>query len=93
MYVILAYDIDITDNNGQRVLRNVFKICKRYLHHIQNSVFEGELTEVNLRRLQNDLSRWIRKDKDSVIVFWSRTEKWMHKEIWGLVKDDTGNII
>jgi len=82
MYVILVYDIKLNDNSGARVLRNVFKICKKYLHHIQCSVFEGNLTESQLRRMQSELGNYVRKDKDSVIVFWSRTEKWMHKEIW-----------
>lgn len=42
MYVILVYDIK-TDENGQKVLNKTFKICKKYLSHIQNSVFEGDL--------------------------------------------------
>ena len=45
MYVILVYDINLENKEGQRVLRNVFKTCKKYLVHIQNSVFEGELLE------------------------------------------------
>ena len=45
MYVILVYDINLEDKEGQKVLRKVFKTCKKYLVHIQNSVFEGELLE------------------------------------------------
>ena len=41
MYVILVYDINLEEKEGQKVLRNVFKTCKKYLVHIQNSVFEG----------------------------------------------------
>ncbi|MGL5084364.1 MAG: CRISPR-associated endonuclease Cas2, partial [Clostridium sp.] len=44
MYVVLVYDISGEDD-GQRILNKVFKVCKKYLTHIQNSVFEGELTE------------------------------------------------
>ena len=44
MYIILVYDIKV-DEKGQKILNNVFKVCKRYLCHIQNSVFEGELSE------------------------------------------------
>ena len=29
MYVILVYDINLDDKEGNRVLRNVFKICKK----------------------------------------------------------------
>ena len=43
MYVILVYDIK-SDEGGQKVLSKTFKTCKKYLSHIQNSVFEGELS-------------------------------------------------
>ncbi|EUJ51038.1 CRISPR-associated endonuclease Cas2 [Paenilisteria rocourtiae] len=43
MYIILIYDI-AQDNGGAKVSRNIFKICKKYLTHVQKSVFEGEIT-------------------------------------------------
>ena len=54
MYVILVYDINLEDKNGQKVLRNVFKICKKYLVHIQNSVFDGELLESQKLKLESE---------------------------------------
>ena len=54
MYVILVYDIKL-DTGGARVLRNIFKICKRYLTHVQNSVFEGELSVSSVKKLQYEL--------------------------------------
>lgn len=42
MYLILVYDI-VMDNEGKKILPKVYKCCKKYLTHIQNSVFEGEL--------------------------------------------------
>lgn len=93
MYVILVYDIETETKEGQKILTDVFKICKKYLHHVQKSVFEGELSEPKLRRLQMEIQRVVRKDRDSVIVFWSRREKWMHREFWGLQQDQTSNII
>ena len=68
MYVILVYDVNLEEKEGQVVLRNVFKICKRYLVHMQNSVFEGELLESQAIKLKTELERYIRKDKDSVIL-------------------------
>ena len=38
MYVILIYDIT-ADEEGNRISRNIFKICKRYLTNVQKSVF------------------------------------------------------
>ena len=40
MYIILVYDIKQVDDYA-KVQRKVFQICKRYLYHVQNSVFEG----------------------------------------------------
>lgn len=79
MYVILVYDIRL-DDNGAKILRNVFKICKKYLTHIQNSTFEGEVNLSSLNKLQFELNKWIRKDRDSVILFKSRDSKWLNKE-------------
>ena len=94
MYVILVYDINLEDKEGQKVLRRVFKACKKYLIHIQNSVFEGELLESQALKLKSELNRWIREDKDSVIFFKSRSQRWLEKEFWGKIEDDvTDNFL
>lgn len=94
MYVILVYDINLENKEGQKVLRRVFKTCKKYLVHIQNSVFEGELLESQALKLKSELNRWIREDKDSVIFFKSRNQRWLEKEFWGKVEDDmTDNFL
>lgn len=92
MYVLLIYDIPL-DNKGARVSRNIFKICKKYLTHVQKSVFEGELTPGKLKQLEMELKEYIRPEIDSVVVFKSRQKKWLDKEFWGI--DDshlTSNI-
>ena len=94
MYVILVYDINLEDKEGQKVLRNVFKTCKKYLVHIQNSVFEGELLESQAIKLKSELDRYIREDKDSVILFKSRSSRWLEKECLGKIEDDkTDNFL
>lgn len=94
MYVILVYDINLEDKEGQKVLRNVFKTCKKYLVHIQNSVFEGELLESQTIKLKVELDRYIREDKDSVILFKSRSSRWLEKEFLGKIEDDkTDNFL
>ncbi|MFA9378762.1 MAG: CRISPR-associated endonuclease Cas2 [Lachnotalea sp.] len=92
MYVILVYDIS-GNENGQKVLNKTFKICKKYLSHIQNSVFEGELTEVQILKLHKELDSVIRKDIDSVILFQSRNERWLEKSMWGVQDDLTSNFL
>ena len=94
MYVILMYDVDLSEKEGQKVLRRVFKICKKYLVHIQNSVFEGELLNSQVMKLKMELDKEIRKDKDSVLLFKSRNKHWMEKEFWGMIENDkTDNFL
>ncbi|SHH57910.1 CRISPR-associated protein, Cas2 family [Anaerosphaera aminiphila DSM 21120] len=91
MYILLVYDI-ISDEEGARVSRNVFKICKKYLTNIQKSVFEGNLKKSELIKLEYELKNFIRKDKDSIIIFESRSENWVDKKFIGKKDDKTSNI-
>mgnify|MGYP003196353982 CR=1 FL=1 len=85
MYIILVYDINLEENEGKRVLRNAFKTCKKYLVHIQNSA---------MLKLEKELKKYIRKDVDSVIVFKSRSQKWLDKKFLGKIeKDKTDNFL
>lgn len=83
MYIILVYDI-VLDEKGPKVWRDTYKTCKKYLSHVQNSVFEGELNKSQLFTLKKTLSKIIRKDRDSLLLFISRDEKWLDKEILGI---------
>ncbi len=92
MYVVLVYDVS-QEENGARRWSRIFKICKKYLTHIQNSVFEGELSKAQLAQLQKELNEYINKELDSVIIFKSRQEKWLDKEFWGRNDDLTSFIL
>jgi CRISPR-associated protein Cas2 len=87
MYVILVYDIE------EKRVGKILKLCRRYLTWIQNSVFEGELTEVKLKELLHEAGKIMEKDKDSMILFKSRQERWLEKLIIGKEKNDLDNII
>ena len=91
MYIVLVYDVS-QEENGARRWSRIFKICKKYLTHIQNSVFEGELSKGQLAQLQKELKEYIDKELDSVIIFKSRHEKWLDKEFCGR-KDDLTSFI
>lgn len=92
MYIILVYDIAL-DENGAKVWRDSFKICKRYLTHVQNSVFEGEVSKSQLFELKKAFKKVIRKDKDSLIIFSSRDQRWLDKDIFGIDNEDMDNFI
>lgn len=81
MYIILVYDI------GQKRVGKMLKLCRKYLNWIQNSVFEGELTSVQLRELKLKAKSIMEQDEDSLIIFVSRSEKWLEKEVIGKEKN------
>ncbi len=87
MYLILVYDV-----NEKRVGK-VCKYLRRHLTWIQNSVFEGELTKAQWRDVHHGLLKLIDTDKDSVLVYMVRDEKWMEKKIIGIEKNPNDNII
>ena len=87
MYVILVYDIE------EKRVGKMLKLCRRYLNWIQNSVFEGELTEVKLKELLLESKKIIDQKKDSIIIFSSRQEKWLDKQVIGKEKNDLDNIL
>lgn len=77
MYVILVYDM------GERRVGKMLKLCRRYLTWIQNSVFEGEITEVKLKQLKAEAHALMEPLEDSLIIFKSRDERWLAKEVIG----------
>lgn len=87
MYVILVYDI------GEKRVAKMLKLCRQYLNWIQNSVFEGEITEVKLKELQSRARQIMKTEEDSLIVFKSREEKWLEKEVMGQEKNDLDTFI
>ncbi|WP_286756624.1 CRISPR-associated endonuclease Cas2 [Roseivirga sp. UBA838] len=87
MYVVLVYDI------GERRVAKMLKLCRQYLIWIQNSVFEGEITEAKLKELIFKAKKIMKPEEDSIIVFKSRDEKWLEKEIVGHEKNRLDNFI
>ncbi len=87
MYIILVYDI------GEKRVVKMLKLCRQYLNWIQNSVFEGEITEVKLKELLNKAKLMMKKEEDSVIIFKSRSERWLEKEVIGKEKNELNNIL
>ena len=84
--MILVYDVD------QKRTSKMLKLCRRYLSWIQNSVFEGQISEVQLKQLALEAKR-VMEDEDSLIVFKSREEKWLQKEIIGNEKASISNFL
>ena len=85
MYVIMFYDV------GENRVSKVMKVCREYLTHVQNSVFEGEITEANLVNLKQKITAIIDKSYDSVIiyVFKFMDAKYVSRNILGKEKVST----
>ena len=71
----------------------MLKLCRRYLNWIQNSVLEGEITEVKLRELLGKARSFLDEKEDSVIIFKSRTQQWLDKEIIGQERNSLDNFL
>jgi CRISPR-associated protein Cas2 len=87
MYVIAVYDV------GEKRVGKMLKLFRRYLNWIQNSVFEGEITEVRLMELKNKALKIMDDENDSLIIFKTRQEKWLEKEIVGVERQNLSNFL
>ena len=77
MYVILVYDF------GEKRVNKMLRLCRKYLNWIQNSVFEGEISETRLKELLMQSDKFMRKDEDSIIIFSGSSQTVMEKKIIG----------
>ena len=87
MYVILVYDC------GEKRVGKMLKLCRKYLNWIQNSVFEGEISEVKLKELSLRAEKIMDLENDSLIIFSSRSEKWLDKQIIGKERSSIDNFL
>jgi CRISPR-associated protein Cas2 len=87
MYVILVYDI------GEKRVGKMLKHCRKYLNWIQNSVFEGEITDVKLNEMVAGAEKIMKKENDSIIMFKSSNQKWLEKQVVGKEMMEIDNFL
>lgn len=87
MYVIIVYDV------GVKRVSKMLKLCRQYLCWVQNSVFEGELSEVKLKELKLKMEGLIERSEDSVILFTNKIGYNMDKQILGKERMSTDNFL
>ena len=66
MLVIIAYDIEETDNDGKKRLRNISKICESYGQRVQNSLFECYIDWDHYLQAKMKIEKEIDIERDSV---------------------------
>jgi CRISPR-associated protein Cas2 len=87
MYILIVYDVEVA-----RVTK-VHKFLKRHLHWVQNSVFEGELTDAQCEAVKAGLRRILDEETDSALFYTSRDQRWLKRESIGRERGEIGNLL
>ena len=85
MFVVLVYDVDVS-----RISR-VHKVCSRYLYWVQNSVFEGEISQEKLEELVEELKKILNREEDSLLIFKFMYKNMVRKTVLGKDKSEGGS--
>lgn len=87
MYVIVVYDV------GEERVQKVCRYLKRYLPRVQNSVFEGDLSESKLATMKAGLYERLDPRVDSVLLWVLRDARWADRQIMGNEKLPVSNFL
>lgn len=87
MYVVIVYDIKVERVN------KVKSFLRMYLFWVQNSVFEGDLTESEFRIIIEGLNDIIDEEEDSIIIYKMMMEESFNREVLGIEKNPMGEIL
>jgi CRISPR-associated protein Cas2 len=72
----------------------MLKTCRKYLIWVQNSVFEGEISDANYEKLMHELKDIIiKEDDDSIVIYKFRKMQYFKREVIGADKKDDINFI
>lgn len=92
-YVFLFYDIaDEFSDKGKYRVAKVFKTCKKYLKHHQKSVFRGNITPSNQKKLAHELKKIIDEDLDFVTIIKVLNSGSFAEETLGTDKQESESI-
>ncbi len=86
-YVLAVYDV-----RARRTAR-MMHLMRRYLHHVQNSVFEGPLTEGQLRDLVREARKRLHPEEDALILYEIRHPGLLKRHVYGTEPRPISNIL
>ena len=69
MYVLITYDVNTSNPEGQKRLRKVAKCCEKYGQRVQNSVFECLVDGSNFVKFRHELISFIDEKLDSIRIY------------------------
>jgi len=87
IYVVVVYDVGIERINGVR------QFLRQYLKWVQNSAFEGELSEGELEKVKIGLKKLIDEGADSILFYVASSQKWVRKDVLGIEKAEVSTVI
>ncbi|CAA6816369.1 MAG: CRISPR-associated protein Cas2 [uncultured Sulfurovum sp.] len=78
------YDISDTQSEaGKNRVTKVFKICKKYFHHHQKSIFRGNITSSRLIKFREELKVVIDEKLDFVSIIKLQNKHVFEEEVLG----------
>jgi len=80
---------DAAPKRGVKLL----KYLRRHLTWVQNSVFEGEITESELEIIKKGIKEIINLQKDSVIYYVFDSQNYHEREVIGVERNDIGTFV
>ncbi len=81
MFVILYYDV------GEKRCVKMLKTCRKYLEWVQNSVFEGEISDSGFEKMIYALNKIIKKEEnDSLIIYKFKNMRYYERTVIGADK-------
>lgn len=86
-YAFVFYDV------GEKRVQKVFKVCKKYLSHYQNSVFRGEMSPSKLIRFKNDLKLVIDEEEDFICIIKLMNDNVFGEEVLGKNDKENGETL
>ena len=87
MYTIIVYDA--APKRGTKLL----KFLRQHLIWIQNSVFEGEVTEAQFEIIKKGIKDIINTEKDSVIYYVYDSMNYTKRGVLGVERNETDSFI
>jgi CRISPR-associated protein Cas2 len=68
-------------------VNKVHKFLKLFLHWRQNSVFEGEVSISQFKKIKSGIKEIVNKDKDSILIYNLKDRKNFKLEVIGIEKN------
>lgn len=76
VYIVVVYDMEADRT------RKMLTFLRRYLTHVQNSVFEGDVTEGDLEKIRAGVDELLNPG-ESTIIYCVSSEKLVERTVFG----------